>query len=87
MLRQLDAITQIQDAALREGLDAVAHPTEYGWAGSLITAAVLLPLLGVGALITDFSHVIVARTDDAAWDRFDPPDALDTHPDPPPNER
>jgi len=81
ILRQLDVTTQIQDASLRESLDVAVHPAEHGWLESLITAAVVLPLLGVGALLTDLTHEMVARTDDAAWDRSHPPDAADSQPD------
>ncbi len=74
LLRRLDEVTRRQDATMRTGLGIVSRPSQHGWVASLATAAVILPLTGVSALSADLAYVLLARSDDAVWDRLEPPD-------------
>src|SRR5215208_5666899 len=73
MLSRLDEVSQIHDAALRRSLDVVTNPAEFGWQRSLLTAAVVVPVTGVSAIVTDLSRALLARSDDSAWDRGSSP--------------
>jgi len=81
MLKRLDEVSQIHDASLKRSLDVVAHPERFGWRRSLLTAAVVVPLTGVSAMVTDLSQILLRRSDDEAWDRGSPPpDTANTDP-------
>jgi hypothetical protein len=75
VLETLDESSRVHDASLRRSLDIAMHPAEHGWKRSLLTAAVVVPLTGVSAMLTDLSRVLVAHSDDEAWSRTSPPDA------------
>jgi hypothetical protein len=72
-LKRLDEVTRIHDAALKRSLDVVIHPERFGWRKSLLTAAVVVPVTGVSAMLTDLSVILLKRSDDDAWDRGTPP--------------
>jgi len=74
VLETLDESARVHDFSLRRSVDIATHPGEHGWRKSLLTAAVVVPLTGVSAMITDLSRVLVAHSDDEAWDRQTPPD-------------
>ena len=74
VLETLDESARVHDVSLRRSVDIATHPTEHGWRKSLLTAAVVVPLTGVSAMLTDLSRVLVAHSDDEAWDRQAPPD-------------
>jgi len=71
LLAGLEEACRLNDESLRHALGVVRHP-ERGWAGSLGTAALGLPLIGVAAALTDLSYVLVARTPDDRWARAFP---------------
>lgn len=73
MLRQLEQASRVHDAALQRSLNVVTSPREFGWEKSLLTAAVVVPLTGVSAILTDLSRALLARSDDSAWDIGEPP--------------
>ena len=73
MLSRLEDTSRIHDAALERSFNVVRNPGEYGWEKSILTAAVVVPLTGVSAILTDLSHALLSRTDDAAWDYGSPP--------------
>lgn len=73
VLAQLAETSRIQDDSLRRGLRVVAAPGKYGWAASLLTAVVMLPLTGLSAVLTDVSRVMIARSADETWERVPPP--------------
>jgi len=75
VLETLDESARVHDVSLRRSVDIATHPGEHGWRKSLLTAAVVVPLTGVSAMLTDLSRVLVAHSDDEAWDRQTPPDA------------
>ena len=74
VLETLDNSAHVHDTSLRRSLNIAAHPEEHGWRRSLLTAAIVVPLTGISAVLTDFSRVLIARSDDEAWDRAEPPD-------------
>ena len=74
-LSQLEETSCVCDAALERSFNVVKNPGEYGWEKSILTAAVVVPLTGVSAMLTDLSHALLSRTDDAAWDYGSPPPA------------
>ena len=74
VLETLDESARVHDISLRRSVDIATNPAEHGWRKSLLTAAVVVPLTGVSAMLTDLSRVLVAHSDDEAWDRQAPPD-------------
>lgn len=81
MLATLDESARVHDASLHRSLDVVAHPEQHGWRKSFLTAAVVVPLTGISAVLTDLSRAFIARSDDEAWGRQLPPDAGGANPD------
>src|SRR5690348_9396200 len=87
VLKTLDDAARIHDESLKRSFDVVKNPEQYGWRKSILTAAVVVPLTGVSAVLTDLSRIMVARSDDDAWNRQLPPttdpgpDVSDTAPD------
>ena len=81
VLNTLDDAARIHDESLKRSFDVVAHPEQHGWRKSILTAAVVVPLTGLSAVLTDFSRIMVARSDDEAWNRQLPPSS-DASPDP-----
>ena len=75
VLESLDQSARTHDASLQRSIDIAAHPEEHGWRKSLLTAAIVVPLTGISAVLTDLSRVLVSHSDDEAWDRVSPPDA------------
>ena len=73
VLNTLDDVAAIHDASFKRSIDVIAHPEQHGWRKSILTAAVVVPLTGISALLTDLSRVAVARSDDDAWNRQLPP--------------
>ena len=74
VLETYDRSARVHDAALRRGLAIATHPEQYGWRKSLLTAAVVIPLTGISAVLTDLNRALVARSDDEAWSLQLPPD-------------
>lgn len=68
-LDKVAEISRIQDASLQDGLRVATNPQTYGWTGSLVAAAVMLPLTGLSAVITDVTQVMIARSSDETWER------------------
>ena len=68
MLKRLEETSRVCDAALERSFNVVTNPSEFGWERSLLTAAVVVPLTGVSAVLTDLSHALLSRSDDSAWD-------------------
>jgi len=87
VLNTLDNAAKVHDESLARSFDIVRNPERFGWRKSLLTAAVVVPLTGISAVLTDLSRVMVARSDDDAWNRQLPPstdpgpDVSDTSPD------
>jgi hypothetical protein len=87
VLKTLDDAARIHDESLKRSFDVVKNPEQYGWRKSILTAAVVVPLTGMSAVLTDLSRIMVARSDDDAWNRQLPPttdpgpDVSDTAPD------
>jgi hypothetical protein len=81
VLATLDESARIHDASLHRSLDIATHPEQHGWRKSLLTAAIVVPLTGISAVLTDLNRVFVAHSDDDAWGRQLPPDAGGTPPD------
>jgi len=87
VLNTLDAAARVHDESLQRSFDVVKNPEQFGWRKSILTAAVVVPLTGISAVLTDLSRVMVARSDDEAWNRQLPPstdpgpDVSDTSPD------
>ena len=87
VLNTLDDAARIHDESLKRSLEIVSHPEQFGWRKSILTAAVVVPLTGLSAVLTDFSRIMVARSDDEAWNAQLPPpsnpspDPADTLPD------
>jgi hypothetical protein len=75
MLSRLEDASRVHDAALERSFNVVKNPGEFGWEKSILTAAVVVPLTGVSAIITDLSHALLSRSDDSAWDHGGPPPA------------
>ena len=73
VLTTLDDAAKVHDESLQRSIDIVKNPGQFGWRKSLLTAAVVVPLTGVSAVLTDLSRVMVARSDDDAWSRQLPP--------------
>ena len=82
VLNTLDEAANVHDESLRRSIDVVTHPEQFGWRKSILTAAVVVPLTGISAVLTDLSRVMVARSDDDAWARGLPPAPSDTDPNP-----
>jgi hypothetical protein len=78
-LDRLKEASRIHDAALQRSFNVVTNPGEFGWEKSLLTAAVVVPLTGVSAILTDLSHTLLSHSDDSAWD-------IGESPPPPPDE-
>ena len=72
-LKTLDEAAKVHDAALHESIDIATHPERHGWSKSLLTAAVVVPLTGISAIVNDLSRLLIANSDDDAWDRKAPP--------------
>jgi len=84
VLKQLDEVSRIHDAALRRSVDIAVHPESFGWRKSLLTAAVVVPVTCASAIATDLTEFFLRRTDDEAWDRgTTPPDVSTPAPDNP----
>ena len=87
VLNTLDNAARVHDESLARSFDIVRNPEQFGWRKSILTAAVVVPLTGISAVLTDLSRVMVARSDDEAWNRQLPPttepgpDVSDTSPD------
>jgi len=77
MLESLDESARVHDTSIQRSLNIAAHPEQHGWRRSLLTAAVVVPLTGISAMLTDFSRILVAHSDDEAWDR---PSSSSSHP-------
>ena len=73
VLKKLDEAARVHDAALEQSLNVVTNPGQFGWRKSLLTAAVVVPLTGVSAVLTDMSRVLLSRSDDDVWERKPPP--------------
>jgi len=81
VLNTLDNAARVHDESLKRSMDIATHPEQFGWRKSILTAAVVVPLTGLSAVLTDLSRVLVARSDDDAWNRQLPP-ASEPAPDP-----
>jgi len=81
VLATLDRSARVHDTSLHRSLDVVAHPGQHGWRKSLLTAAIVVPLTGISAVLTDLSRALIGHSDDEAWGRQLPPDASGTNPD------
>ena len=68
-LDKVAEISRLQNASLQDGLRVGTNPQTYGCTGSLVAAAVMLPLTGLSAVITDVTHVMIARSSDETWER------------------
>lgn len=68
MLQRLEEASRVHDAALERSKNVVTNPGQFGWERSLLTAAIVMPLTGVSAVINDLSHALLSRSDDSAWD-------------------
>ena len=79
VLNILDDSARVHDESIKRSMDVIAHPEQFGWRKSILTAAVVVPLTGLSAVLTDLSRVMVARSDDDAWSRQLPP-ASDSEP-------
>jgi len=73
MLRKLEEASRVHTAALQRSREVVTNPGTFGWRRSILTAAVVVPLTGLSAVVSDVSHVLIAHSDDDAWDRGEPP--------------
>ena len=73
VLTILDSAAQVHDESIKRSMNVIAHPEEFGWRKSILTAAVVVPLTGISAVLTDLSRDMVARSDDDAWKRQLPP--------------
>jgi hypothetical protein len=73
MLRKLEEASRVHTAALARSREVVSNPGTFGWRRSILTAAVVVPLTGLSAVVSDVSHILIAHSDDDAWDRGDPP--------------
>ena len=73
ILAGLLELARMKDEMLNDGLAVVRAPDQYGWTGSLLTATVMLPLTGLGAVFNDLSIILVSRTPDATWEKAFPP--------------
>jgi len=69
MLATLDASARVHDASLHRSLSVAANPGQHGWRKSFLTAAVVVPLTGISAVLTDLSRAFIALSDDDAWGR------------------
>ena len=69
MLKKLEDVSRIHDASLKRSLDIALHPGRLGWRTSLLTAAIVVPVTGMSARLTDASQFLLRRSDDEAWDR------------------
>ena len=66
-------------------MDIAIHPERFGWRTSLLTAAIVVPVTGVSAMLTDVNRFLLKRSDDEAWDRGSPlSDSNNPDPDTPP---
>lgn len=72
LLAQLEELSRLKDETLKEGLAVACAPGRYGWVGSLVTATVMLPLTGLGAVFTDVSIILAAHSADATWEKAFP---------------
>lgn len=72
MLEKLDESVRVHDTSLRHSVNIAAHPEEYGWRKSLLTALIVVPLTGLSAIVTDINRILVSHSDDEAWDRSPP---------------
>jgi hypothetical protein len=72
MLANMDKIAHAHDESIKRDIDIVMNPSKHGWEKSLLTGAVVIPITGVSAMLIDFSRVLLARSDDKAWDRQPP---------------
>lgn len=73
VLEALDESARVHGASLLRSLDIAAHPEKHGWQRSILTAVVVLPVTGFGALLAQASRFLTAQSDDEAWDRKYPP--------------
>jgi len=73
MLKRLEETSRVHDAALERSVNVITNPGEFGWQRSILTAAVVVPLTGVSAVLTDLSRAILSHSDDSAWDYGSPP--------------
>ena len=64
---------RMEDETLQLGVKVATRPREYGWTGSLIAIGVMLPLVGVSALMTEATYFMMARSSDEMWDRIPQP--------------
>jgi hypothetical protein len=79
VLNTLDDAAKVHDESLERSMNVITHPEQFGWRQSILTAAVVVPLTGLSAVLTDLSRVMVARSDDDAWSRhLPPPSDVDT---------
>jgi len=72
VLKRLDETARVHDASLQQSLDIAAHPGQFGWRKSVLTAAIVVPLTGFSAVVNDISRVLITHSDDDAWDRNSP---------------
>lgn len=71
VLTGLLEIARKEDQMLKDALAVVRAPGTYGWEGSILTAT-MLPLMGVGAVLTDLNIVLLTRSTDATWEKAFP---------------
>jgi hypothetical protein len=72
LLAGTEQVSRAYDGMLHQAIHAVRHPQQYGWRGSLATAALGLPLMGIGAVLSDLSCVLLACSADTTWERAFP---------------
>ena len=68
ILQRLEETSRVHDAALERSKNVVTNPGQFGWERSLLTAAIVVPLTGVSAVLNDLSHALLSASDDSAWD-------------------
>ena len=74
VLETLDRSARVHDESFQKSLDIAAHPEQHGWRKSVLTAAFVVPLTGISAMLTDLSRVLISHSDDEAWGQPSPPD-------------
>lgn len=73
VLALMQQTASLVDDALRETVRIVASPRQHG-AAFVGTALLAFPLIAFSAVLSDLSYVMIARSNDADWDRVPPLD-------------
>ena len=72
VLAEMVEVARMTDDTLKDGLAIARAPRRYGWSESLLAATVMLPMVGLNAVLIDLNIILASRMPDAKWEQAFP---------------